>query len=67
MKRLGWPRRIGTPSEVRRFGADGSIFGRKTDPIAEAEAKNFEKPIRFNLIRQYASLIRLKRIGSDRF
>ena len=63
--RLGWRRRIGSPSEVRRFGADGSIFGRNSDPLAKAEAKNFETPIRFNLIRQYASLIGLKRIGSD--
>ena len=45
--------------------SDGSIFGRKSDPIAEAEAKNFENPIRFSPIRQYASLIELKRIGSD--
>ena len=63
--RVGWPRRIGSPSEVRRFGADGSIFGPKTDPIAEAEAKILKIPIRFSPIRQYANLIGLKRIGSD--
>ena len=65
LSHIGWPRRIGSPSEVRRFGADGSIFGRKSDPIAEAEANFFSNPIRFSPIRQYASLIGLKRIGSD--
>ena len=45
--------------------SDGSIFGRKSDPTAKAEAKIFEKPIRFSPIRQYVSLIGLKRIGSD--
>ena len=57
---LGWPRRIGSPSEVRRFGADGSIFGRKSDPIAEAEANIFENPIRFKF-KIFC------RIGSDSF
>ena len=47
--------------------SDGCIFGRNSDPIAEAEAKFFENPIRFSPIRQYASLIGLKRIGSDSF
>ena len=60
---LGWPRRIGSPSEVRRFAADGSIFGRKSDPIAETEAKIFENPIRFNQIKLTYCLIGLKRIG----
>ena len=62
---IGWPRRSGSPSEVRRIRTDGSIFGRKSDPIAEAEANFFSNPIRFSPIRQYASLIGLKRIGSD--
>ena len=62
---LGWPRRIGIPSEVRRFDADESIFGRKSDPIAEAETKNFENSIRFNSIKLTHCLIGLKRIGLD--
>ena len=45
--------------------SDGSIFGRKSDPIAGAKAKIFEKSIRFNPIKQYVSLIGLKRIGSN--
>ena len=64
---LGWPRGIGSPTEVRRFGADGGIFGRSFDPMAKAEAKFFEKSIRFNPIKQYVNLIKLKRIESDRF
>ena len=47
-KNLGWPRRSGSPSEVRRFRTDGSIFGRKSDPIVEAEANFFLNPIRFS-------------------
>ena len=58
--RLGWPRRSGSPSEVRRFHTDGSFFGRKSDPIAEAKAKFFENPIRFNFPF-------FRRIGSDSF
>ena len=57
---LGWPRRIGSLSEVRRFGTDESIFGRNSDPIAESEAKDFENSIRFNF--QF-----FHRIGSDSF
>ena len=57
---LGWPGRIGSPTEVRRFGADESIFGRNSDPIAEAKTKFFEKPIRFNSIKQCVNLIELK-------
>ena len=62
---LGWPRRSGSPSEVRRFRIDGSIFGRKSDPIVEAEGNFFSNPIRFNPIRQYVNLIELKRIKLD--
>ena len=40
--------------------SDGCIFGRNSDPIAEAKAKFFEKPIRFNSIKQYVNLIELK-------
>ena len=57
---LGWPRRMGSSSEVRRFGADRSIFGRNSDPIAKAEAKNFENPIHFNSIKLVYCLIELK-------
>ena len=63
---LEWPRRIGSPSEVRRFGADGSLFGRKSDLIAEAKAKNFENSIRFNSIQLAHCLIELKRIGLNK-
>ena len=45
--------------------SDGSIFGRKSDPIAKAKAKIFEKSIRFNPIKQYVNLIGLKRIKSN--
>ena len=38
---LGWPHRIGSPTEVRRFGADESIFGQNSDPIAKIESKKF--------------------------
>ena len=57
---LGWPRRIGTPSELRRFDADGSIFGRKSDLIAKVKINIFENSIHFNQIKQYANLIKLK-------
>ena len=57
---LGWPRRIGSPTEVRRFGADGSLFGRNSNPIMKAKEKNFENPIHFNSIEQYVNLIELK-------
>ena len=67
MTLIGWPRRIGSPSKVRRFGADESIFGRKSDPIAKTKTKNFEKPIHFDLIKKYVNLIKLKRIKSNRF
>ena len=45
--------------------SDGYIFNQKTDPMAKTETKFFQISIRFNLIRQYASLIRLKRIKSN--
>ena len=44
---IGWPRRIGSPTEVRRFDADENIFGQKSDPIAKAEVKIYENLIHF--------------------
>ena len=61
--KLGWPCRIRSLSKVRWFGADGSIFGRKSDPIVKAEAKIFENPIPFNSIQLAHCLIELKQIG----
>ena len=58
--KLGWPRRIGSPPNVRRFGADGSIFGRKSDPIAKTKTKNFKNSIHFNSIKLMYCLIKLK-------
>ena len=63
--RIGWPRRIGSPTELRRFGADESNFGQKSDLITKKKTKIFEKPIRFNLIKQYVNLIELKPIKSN--
>ena len=40
---LGWPRRIGSPSEVRRFDADGNSFVTRFRSDSERESKNFWK------------------------
>ena len=51
----------GSPSVWRRR----MHFWPKTDSIAVAETEFFQNPIRFSPIKQYASLIGLKRIGSN--